>query len=357
MPEQPVKGETAIKRMMKKALGQEQESSKSEEQDPLGRAQKVTEQIIANEMIENTLAKGRAERAESEAKAAKAARELEKIQSGEDKSDSPFKVKGEVNMGTIDFQAQQREAQAELKRLREDADSQLQTQGQVNQQLRDELHKKEMAIVEIGLKAEIQKSNETLERLIQQIGTKKGFMEEYNEALTTAKTLGLYNPQAGGDASVTIQLKKMEFEQTMALRKMMQEDKRADKQFQLEMRKYDDEREFKKEEVERAKKRDEMWAGAPETIGRFIARGVAESGMGGDSVGESPISEEAPPAPKGKQLGILAGVGEAGEAECPQCQQTLAIGPTARVAVCANCGAKYPIKRVKQEATTSVEEE
>jgi len=271
---------------------------------------------------------------------------------------SPFVVKGEVNMGTIDFQAQQREAQAELKRLRDEGDKQNQTLGQINQQLRDEIHKKEMAIVEIGLRAEIQKGNEKLEQLIQQGGTKKNFLEEYSEQIATAKSLGLYNPQAGTNASEMIEIKKMEFNQTLELRRLAREEKRDDRALLFEMKKWDDEKEFRKEEVVRAKKRDEMWASAPETIGRFIARGMVEGGMGGDSVGESPVGEEAPPIPKGKQPGLAAGVGEAGVMKCPQCQEpTLAVGPTARVAVCGNCGAKYPIKRVKQEVASPVEEE
>lgn len=334
-------------------LNQKGSPEEDEQKNPIEDAQKITRQMVADEIVETQLAKGRAERAEAEARAAKAMADARKAESGEDKSqESPFKVEGKFNMGTIDFQAQQREAQEELKRLRDEADKQLQAQGQVNQQLRDDLHKKELDILQIGLQSQIQQSNERLELLIQQLGTRKTFMEEYNEALTTAKQLGMMQPQLGGDATVQIELKKMEFDHSMALRKMMREEKQADRDFQLQLKKFDDDREFRREELERQKKRDDMFASAPETFGRVVARGLMEGGRG-EIEGEA----AAPVGGRGRQPAIIAGVGEAGETECPKCHAAIAIGPTARTAVCANCGAKYPIKRVAPEAEAAVEEE
>ncbi|GAI91654.1 unnamed protein product [marine sediment metagenome] len=78
-----------------------------------------------------------------------------------------------------------------------------------------------------------------------------------------------------------------------------------------------------------------------------------QSGRGG-------VTEEAPAetkAPRGKQgHHVEAGWGDIGEVECPGCSQPLAIGSTARVAICANCGEKVSVKRVGEKPVASEEE-
>lgn len=65
----------------------------------------------------------------------------------------------------------------------------------------------------------------------------------------------------------------------------------------------------------------------------------------GEAIGKGLIEGELLKRNPSRMLSIEARVGESGEVECTQCHQSIAIGETAKVAVCANCGAKYPIKR------------
>jgi len=44
------------------------------------------------------------------------------------------------------------------------------------------------------------------------------------------------------------------------------------------------------------------------------------------------------------------------EVEYPGCSQPLAIGPTARVVVCANCGERVPVKRVGERPSARAED-
>jgi len=86
-------------------------------------------------------------------------------------------------------------------------------------------------------------------------------------------------------------------------------------------------------------------------IGTAIAKGMMAS-AGGAGVGSEP-------APKGSGSGqaITADIGRGGEVKCSQCHQPVAVGPTARTAVCSGCGTKYPIKRVQAESPVESEEE
>jgi len=154
------------------------------------------------------------------------------------------------------------------------------------------------------------------------------------------KILGFDKPSSAGDLNTQIQLKKMEFDQTVQLRRLSREEKASERQWQLELRRLDDERAAKHQESAQAAKRDEMVAKAPELIGRAIAQGIMASGEG-KAAASQPITSR-----KGdKSHHVEAGQGEAGEVECPGCGQPVAIAPTADKAICANCGSKYDIDR------------
>lgn len=248
-----------------------------------------------------------------------------------------FKVTGGVHLGTIDLQQERMAAQEELKRLNTEKENQIKQIGAANDTLRDKIQEQQNKLIELTFKSQM----ELMQRSIDSNKTTvKSFGEQYQEVLETTKLLGLTNSPVANDANVQIELKKMEFENQMALRQMSREDKRSDRQFQLELKKFDQERDFRQQELAQKEKRDAMFTGAPEMIGKVLAQGLKERAV---SAAETTIAEKAP----GKGRGFEAGVGEGGEVPCPECEQPIAIGATARQAVCANCGTTYPIKRMK----------
>jgi len=343
------------------------QSPDDERKDPLEEAQKFTKQMAAGAIIESEVAKAKAaaEKATAEAEEAKA--KAERARSGEDKSkETPkeaVKVTGSVDLGHFNYQEILQQQQQDLKELKREAEDQAGRQAAVSNELREKLHDKEMEVLKTSFGAQMQ----VLTKMIETNASKGNFMEQYGSVVETAKALGYSQPQMAGDLNSQVELKKMEFNQAMELKKMAREERRADREFQRQLNRDADERERqsnrdteeredKKDERSRQARRDDMIAKAPQVIGGAIAQGLlANEGKGGGVAQEA--TSEAPSeakAPKGKH--IEAGWGEIGEVECPGCSEPLAIGPTAKVAVCANCSQKVPIRRVGERPSAREEE-
>lgn len=287
-------------------------------------------------------AKHKAEMAELKKKETVAETAVEK--SGEKKEEpGGIKLKGEIDLGTYNPQEQQREALEEIKRLRLEADEAARATGQENMQLRKEIHEKEMELLQSNLDARLQ----LMTKLIESQASRRSFADEYKQSMEVAQLMGMVQPQAGADATTSIELKRLDFDNQMALRKLSREEKGEERRWQLELRRLDDDREHRKQELGQQAKRNEMFANLPQQVGAAIAAGLVESGGG---------SEISAPA-KGKNYQIEAPVGKGGEMDCPQCNEVIGLGPTAKSAVCAKCGTKVTIKRVSQEAQPPPEPE
>ena len=72
--------------------------------------------------------------------------------------------------------------------------------------------------------------------------SRKSWVEEYQETLAIANQLGLSKPEGASDIKAQIELKRLDFEQTTELKRMAREEKRADREFQLKLKQYDDEK-------------------------------------------------------------------------------------------------------------------
>lgn len=340
--------------------------------DPLEEAQKFTKQMAAGAIIESEVAKAKASAEKATAEAEEAKVKTERARSGEDKTkerqdQSPVKVTGSVDLGHFNYQDILHQQQQDLKDLKKEADEQAGRQAVVSVELREKLHEKEMEVLKTSFGAQMQ----VLTKMIETNSSKGNFMEQYSAVVETAKTLGLSHPEAAGDLHTQIELKKMEFNQAIELKKMAREEKRADREFQRQLNrdaddrdhqlnKYADDREEKKDERARQTRRDDMIAKTPQYIGGAIAQGLLASEEKGQMVTEeasleTPAETEAAKGKKGRH--IDAGWGETGEVECPGCSQPLAIGPTATVALCANCGQRVPIKRVGKKPSAVAREQ
>lgn len=319
------------------------------EEDPLEAAQKFTKQMAASSIIESEVVKSKASATKAQAEADEAKAKAERARSGESGvKESPLKVTGEMSFGKINYQEMLQQQMAERDKLREQAEESAGRTQKDNDDLRERLHASEMQVLKTSFEAQMQ----VLTKMIEASASRGSFMEQYNAALEMAKTLGFSQPQIAGDLSTQIELKKMEFNQAAELRKMARDEKRADRDFQRQLNVDAEERESRKTERARQDRRDDMVAKAPQMIGGAIAQGLlANQGKGRG------VAEEAPPEPKTPRgRHVEAGWGESGEVECPGCNQPVAIGPTARAAVCANCGERVPIRRTGERPSAGEEE-
>ena len=280
-----------------------------------------------------TLAKLKKEETSSEAATEKAEKPKE--------AESPFKIMGGVNLGTIDLQAERTQAVQESKELKKEQEDTLKAVGQENQQLRDKIHEQEMKVVSTTFQAAIDK-----------IESKGSLAEQIVGIRALAKELGMAQPDSSiSDPALQLQMLQMQHAETQ-----------RDREFQWQMQKDRDEREDRKEQLRdernakaaegaRQAKRDEMFANAPKMAGAAFAQGLLARGGASEGVSEKP---------RGKAgYRIEVATGRAAEMDCEECGEPIGIGPTQRGAVCASCGAKYVIKRASgtDEPPSGEEEE
>jgi hypothetical protein len=328
-----------VNKMAARAFRQSSQS-KNEGEDPIESARKFRKEMIADDLLESQLAESRAKRVKAEAEAKEAEARARKIASGEE-TGGPFQIKGGLNLGTIDLQKEREETQRRLEEAKREQDEVLKATGQENQALREKIHEMEMKNLAITFQTQM----EGLQKIIERQGSQKSFIEQYTEAMETAKTLGFQmgQPAGGSSAELQLQLKKLDFDQAVTLRNLAREEKAEARKWDLELRRLDDDRKAKEAELAAAQRRDDMIASFPQAIGGAIARGVMESRGGGGAPG---VASE----PRGKTSHhIEAGPGESGETPCPECGEVMAIGPTARAAVCPGCGLRVPIHRTTKE--------
>jgi len=255
---------------------------------------------------------------------------------------SGFQVTGGVNLGTIDYQEQQRKTEAENERLRNEAQQSANSAAEENTRLKEEAHVKDLTILENSFKYEMA----NLTKLIAAgQANQKTLVDQFNEVKVAAETLGIANPQVAGDLTIQVQMKKLDMDFQMQMHQMTRADAESDRDFQLRIRELDDKRADRQEELRAQREKYAALSNIPATVGAAFAQGL----MAGP---ESPASEPAPvqhKAPKGKKL--TAGYGETGAVPCPTegCTGELGVGPTARSATCAVCGLQVPINRVQKE--------
>jgi hypothetical protein len=317
-----------------------------------GEHDEVLSQAVTDSRIKRLKMAEELSEAEHEAKMAKFKKEVEQASGGSNTapkkdSDNPFKfgVTGEVNLGKIDLDEERKRASEELKILKKEQDEQLRTLGSINDELRERIHAKEMEALTYKFESQMN----TLMKMIDDKSSRGDFTKQLEAAKETAALLG-YQPNNGGgggrDIALELKLKEIEHNNLMQLRQFEEEAKDREIQRRIDLQKLEDDREFRKAEAERQAKRDEMFASFPEILGRGIARGLAER------------STEQSPNPTGASLnrqpqpGIVAPIGEEGEANCGNCGTVMWVGKKSTQAVCAKCGTRYPIQRVEPETAT-----
>lgn len=274
--------------------------------------------------------------------------------------EAPFTIKGAVDLGTIDVQQQQRDAQAQADKVRTDKDAELKTEREHSAGLQDELSKERTDGMRRDFDSRLAEVNKTIERLA--TAPKKDdrpIHEQFKDQLTAlrdmAQDLGLEKTSSGRDPMVDIELAKMSYEQAREDREFKWKMRQDEKTFQLQLQTAADDREYKRAQIKSQAKRDEMIASIPEQIGDAAGRAIVDSTKRGAAqqrpIGQSPAAPQAP--------AIQLGEGESGTIGCtePGCGSMIEVAATTTLAQCLGCNARYPVIRVPRGEPRPTEED
>ena len=264
-----------------------------------------------------------------------------------------FQIKGSVDMGTINIQENEKRTREEAEKAHQEAaarEKELTTKLEAS---RGELAEARMSAMMKEISTQFLSAVKQMDQKIDQVakGADPSGLATYIDTLEKLATKMGYQRGGGdsavGDPQIQIELQKMKAEEAARERLFQLEMKKFEYEMQRQGRKDIAEIELKKEELEAKKKRDEMFASAPEMVGRAIARGMMEEGS------SAPILNKKVSA-DGKIKGrVTAARGEAGEVDCPQCGQPIVIGPTANTATCAGCNLGISVDRIEKQIAQS----
>jgi len=261
---------------------------------------------------------------------------------------APFQVKGEVDLGKINIQEQTQKAEAAAAAERV---ASKERENKLTEELRkttEELHNVQLQRVSSELSAKI----ESLQQAIAG-GNKKTVTEQLAEVSGLAEQLGYVKPQVGGtngDPHILLEIKKLEMQMAHDDREFQRQMKKDEREWDLRIEEIKQQRLDTQAKLEVEREKQKMWNAAPERIGAVIAKGLTSQPPGPERVSGAAAGKG-----PGKPILVTADKDEVGELDCPNCKTVVAIGKTARSAVCAQCGQKFTIKRVTSEPSPTSE--
>ena len=160
----------------------------------------------------------------------------------------------------------------------------------------------------------------------------KTFAEQLNQAVDIATKLGY--DKADKQSQMSLELERLKADNTIRLEEMKDARDVRDKEWQLKLKQWEEEKEHKREEIQAKidieKERNQLIANAITELKGFVSE---IRGKGG-GVAQPPVNY------------VTAGVGETGELECPGCKAVIPVGGDDTTATCPGCGAAYPIRRI-----------
>jgi len=277
-------------------------------------------------------------------------------------------------------EAEQLEHQVKIKGLEKQAkgeDEAVKSQlAQENEQLKEEVHKKEIQLVAEKLGGQIAQ----LGKSIQEGADKKTITEQVAEVKQVATDIGLGGgskftdvqealdlverlkpaaktlPEQVKDAkdlidtfgqktdggSMAFEIEKMKGDRELAMEQMRDERAGKDREWQLKIKQWEEEREDKKAqimaEIQTKREGNELLANGIQKLGEVL---VAAKGAGvGAATGA--IANQI----------VQAVSGEQGEISCQKCQTIIPISGTDTQLTCPGCGAKYEVQRTPSPEKT-----
>lgn len=264
--------------------------------------------------------------------------------------ESPVSIKFK---GDFDINKDRERLEQELQRSRTEDQNTIKSLVVDNEKMKQDIINNNINSLKEYFKSEMDKIN-----AVQSVKNSKTdeFLSEIEKMKSIVSALGMAGASQSvvSDASVQLELKKLDLTQALELRRFDEEAKKRNFDMELALEELKDKREARKAEIERLAKRDELFSKAPETVGKFIGQAIAESARGGGAAAEpgaETIMQQPQPIQPISTNHIDAGIGEFGEVDCTQCGATksIAVGPSATIAVCGSCRTVYPIKRKQPE--------
>lgn len=264
----------------------------------------------------------------------------ENLSRPEEPPDAPFKITGGVNLGTIDLQEQQREAKAAAEKANTDAQTRIDIANRERDTAREALNQTNLVHVQQTLGGQI----EALRASVNSGKSRDIFSEiEAIEAMASKLGFSRENGQpTKNDFESQIQLERLKQEIKRDDRKFMLQMKTDDRMWQLEVKKLEQSALESAAKMEAERNKFAMLASLPEQLGANIAKGMMNKGADTGMAGQPATQPGQAPA---QPIGITAGEGEYGTLECPKCKAEVAIGPTAKASICAQCQQKFIINR------------
>lgn len=254
--------------------------------------------------------------------------------------ETPFKIHGEVNLGTIDLQAQAKELKDTIGQIQEDAQSKIGDLEKANADYRDRVHEIQIQMMETTVKAQLDAMGKALNESLSK-KEEKSIISEIDEVVKIASVLGYSkgSEDKGTDPQIKIAIMKMEMENSAATRKFEWDKIQSERNWQLELKKLEQQGQVDAAKFQQEREKRSMFASPFEALGMAIAKGLMDSNGGASTkinVARGKRSSKA----------LQAGESDSGQVPCPECDEPVAIAPNTKSAVCASCEAVIPIKRI-----------
>lgn len=219
---------------------------------------------------------------------------------------------------------------------------------QSRRELETELEKERIANLENKLGSQIS----DLKKVIEDNKVDKGSVtEKLAEIKSTAGELGWGPKEAGGvSPEIQIQITQMNNDLKLKLAEMEDERSRRDKDWQLTLRKWDDEKDMRQQELNQKAAADQERTGLMTSMQQGLGRIIGKS-----------LTDNGGPGIKGKvqseQFHVDADVGEEGDISCPSCSTSIFLPSDAVKIACPSCGAIGIVRRLaKQGASIEAQE-
>lgn len=262
--------------------------------------------------------------------------------------ESPISIKGAINLGDFDLQAQAKENAALMKQAATEAAAREERLTKERDDAKSALYTAQLNHLTENFNSKLN----DLQGMVRQGMNQKSFMEQYKELTEMANQLGLHQPVNNGNPDLTSRLEIMKLEHQMKLddRNFQREQKKDERAWQLELKKLEQQSRDAEARLNAEKEKNAMFAALPQIIGGAAGKAIADSGKTGGIASAAPKTSSS-----GQSFTAEAPFNEAGELPCPNCGEIVGIGPTATKAMCAGCGAKVSIKRTTIEPETESE--
>lgn len=270
-------------------------------------------------------------------------------------ADSPFQVKGEINLGSYNPQEQQKEAQERMDAALKEKDESVAKERKRAEEAEQKLQDERLDGLRRDFTGQMTELNKTIEKLAHS-GEKDShniyeqFMTQYKSAMEVAKTFGAEKNGGGQDPTITLAIKKLEFDQAEKDREFKWKMHLDEKNWEKEKMQMADDHSYRQAQLNQEAKKTEMIAGFPTMIGAAIAKGLMDRGQGEtqqQGIQQRGVNPETP-----KLYHIETAEGQGGEVTCPHCKSMIGFGPTQDAAQCINCKTNYKIQRASGQTQT-----